>query len=113
MRFLTISLFLAISLLTTTAIAQSEHGHSHGPVINEDEAKVVATKVLSELVETAKIDKSWATLAVVTIEQKTFDGHLEWVVTFQNDTLEDQSKRTLYIFLTLGGEYLAANYTGE
>jgi len=112
-RILIISLFLAINMETNVSIAQPEHGHSHGPVISEDEAKTAASGVVKGLAEAGKIETSWSALAVATIEQKTFDGHLEWVVTFQNDTIADQSKRTLYIFLTLGGEYIAANYTGE
>lgn len=112
-RIITICLFLVMSMVTTTSMAQAEHGHSHGPKITEDEAKKAAVSVVSTLAESNKIDKSWNPSEVATIEQKTFDGHLEWVVTFQNDTIEDQTKRSLYVFLTLGGEYIASNYTGE
>lgn len=102
-----------MNMVTNISMAQPAQGHSHGPVISEDEAKAVATGVVSGLVESGKIDKGWGTQTVATITQEAFDGHLEWVVTFQNDAIEDQGKRTLYVFLTLGGEYLASNYTGE
>jgi hypothetical protein len=42
-----------------------------------------------------------------------FKGNPEWVAVFVNDEITDPDKRTLYIYLTLGGDYIAANYTGE
>ncbi len=112
-RIITITLFLVMSMVTTTSMAQAEHGHSHGPEITEDEAKLVASGIVRELAENNKIDTSWNKTEVTSISKKTFDGHLEWVITFQNDTIEDQAKRTLYIFLTPGGEFTGANHTGE
>lgn len=42
-----------------------------------------------------------------------FDGDTEWVVVFVNDKIADTDKQKLYVFLTLGGDYIAANYTGK
>jgi hypothetical protein len=35
------------------------------------------------------------------------------VAVFVNDKITDPAKQKLYVFMTLGGDYLAANYTGE
>lgn len=108
-----IALSIILGLFVMTAIAQTGGGHHHGPRISETEAKIAAKGIVSELVEQNKIDSSWAMTDPESISQRTFDGHLEWVVTFRNDTIADEGQRTLYIFQTLGGEYTGANYTGE
>lgn len=113
MRKLIISLLFISGLYTTATLAQSEHGHSHGPTISDAEAKLAASNMVETLAADGKIDSRWTTTEAASVSQRVFDGHLEWVVTYQNDTIEEQDKRTLYIFMTLGGKYKGANYTGE
>lgn len=114
MRVSICSLFLVMSMLSFSSWAQLDHGHTHDlPPVTQDEAKLRAMEIVTALTEKDMIDKSWHSIEVATIEQKLFDGHTEWVATFQNDLIEDLAKRTLYVFLTLGGEYTGANYTGE
>ncbi len=38
---------------------------------------------------------------------------LEWLVIFNNENITDEEKQTLYVFLTISGEYIAVNYTGK
>jgi len=108
-----LTLSVILNLFVITVMAQSEGGHYHGPRISETEAKTAAKGVVSELIEVNKIDSSWSLTEPGPAAQRTFEGHLEWVVTFQNDTIEDETRRTLYVFLTLGGEYTGSNYTGQ
>jgi len=68
---------------------------------------------VSKLVEKGKLEASWQSVKVAQSKQKKFGGNLEWVISFTNENISDSSKQTLYIFLSLGGEYIAANYTGE
>jgi hypothetical protein len=37
----------------------------------------------------------------------------EWKVTFKDATPKDKSKETLYMFFTLPGNFIAANFTGQ
>ena len=46
-------------------------------------------------------------------EKKTFAKGPEWVVSFNNDKIKNKTKQTLYIFYSLNGHYIAANYTGK
>lgn len=46
-------------------------------------------------------------------EARTVEGHEEWVVTFQNATEFDASRRTLYVFLTESGDYIATISTAN
>jgi hypothetical protein len=114
MRIQTIIFSLALSLFSAVAFAGAghDHGHSHDPV-TQSKAEAIAAKSVSRLVEKGKIDTSWKAVTVAKSEKKKFGGETEWVVSFKNDKVSDPSKQTLYIFLTLGGEYLAANYTGK
>jgi hypothetical protein len=108
-----LSLFL---LFTTLAFAGSGHdhghGHSHEP-ITKLEAEGIATRSVTKLIERNTIDSSWASVSVHKSEQKEFGAKMEWVVLFINKAISDKEKQTLYIFLSLEGEYLAANYTGS
>ncbi|MCW8886161.1 MAG: DUF6488 family protein [Motiliproteus sp.] len=110
MRLFKLIAVLLFSLWGTQLSAGT--GHSHAPV-DANKASTIATKVVSTLVKNNVIESSWNTVKIGNIEQKAFGSNREWVATFSNPQITDKSKQTLYIFLTLSGEYLAANYTGK
>ncbi len=114
MRLSTLLLGTILSLFTFTAMAGGghDHGHSHAPV-NQETAETNATEIVAVLVKKEKLDESWASVTASSVEEKTFNGNPEWVVLFVNDKITDPAKQKLYIFLTSGGDYIAANYTGE
>ena len=90
----------------------SNHGHSHSAV-NASVAKGKATRMLVALVKKGVVDKSWKGTKPIKIEKKTFAKGPEWVVSFNNKKIKDKAKQTLYIFYSLDGHYIAANYTGK
>lgn len=116
MRNIIFSILMLLSFGVSQAIAGSGHdhghGHSHGPV-TEAEAVKRATQKVGQLAKAGKIDPTWATVTYSTVQQKSYGQGPEWVVTFNNDKVADSSKQTLYLFYTLSGNYLAANYTGQ
>lgn len=105
---------LLLSFLSSGAVAGAghDHSHSHHPV-SQSQAEETATKSVSMLVDKGKLDASWKLVKVTQTKQEKFSGHQEWVVSFKNEKVSDPSKQTLYVFLSLSGEYLAANYTGK
>lgn len=36
-----------------------------------------------------------------------------WLIIFINEKITNTSKQKLYVFLTLAGDYIAANFTGK
>ena len=105
-----------LSLFSATVMAGSDHdhGHSHSQVaVNQATATTYATKIVDSLVERNKLEKSWASINVSSIEKKVFGGNTEWVAVFVNENITDEDKRKLYVFLTLGGDLIAANFTGN
>ncbi len=114
MKSLATTLLLSFVFFATPVMAGSDHdhGHSHEP-ISQKEAISKATKKVKNLADAGKIDSSWSKIKAASAEQKEYSKVLEWVVTFKNDKVSDSSKQTLYLFFTLEGKYLAANYTGE
>lgn len=114
-------LFSLIIALTPAAVLAGKdhdhghddgHGHSHDPV-SQMKAEEIAIKSVAGLVGKGKIDKSWKSIGVAKSEKKKFGKKMEWVVSFKNDKVSDKSKQTLYVFLSLTGNYIAANYTGK
>ena len=90
----------------------SNQGHAHGPISN----KKAVTKGIAKVKFLAKrgtVDKSWAAVTQGSAEKKTFNSKPEWVVMFKNEKIKDKSKQKLYIFFSLDGHYIAANYTGK
>ena len=116
MKLNTLLLSFTLSLFSMLAVAggghNHGHGHSHAPV-NQATANSKATKILKSFVKQKTIDKSWGSASVSSFEKKSFNGKQEWVVSFMNGKIADAKKRKLYIFLTLSGDYIAANYTGK
>ncbi len=110
MRNLFVTAVFGLTMIATTAFAGP--GHSHAPITKEVAAEM-AVKKRDQLVMSGKLDKSWSGVAVSSIEQKTFAKAPEWVITFRNDAIADQAKRTLYMFYALDGHYLASNFSGK
>jgi hypothetical protein len=40
-------------------------------------------------------------------------GKQEWQVVFSNPTASDETKKKLFMFFTLNGNFVAANHTGK
>jgi hypothetical protein len=108
--------FTASTPLATTVYA---HGTDHGPTaptaepISEKKASEIATNIVESIIQKRKIDKSWIKVKPAETVKKQFANRQEWVVAFKNPAVDDKSKQTLYVFLSLTGEYLAANFTGS
>ena len=110
---------LLITLFISTPVLAGG-GHSHGKdgshtmgAITSSNVMSIAAKKVNQLAEAKKIDRSWAGLQADKAIQKNFGHDDEWVVTFNNSEIKDQGKQTLYVFYTLDGHYIAANYTGN
>ncbi|NQY25682.1 MAG: hypothetical protein HRT92_00730 [Piscirickettsiaceae bacterium] len=107
------SLFFGIPAMAATG---HDHGHGHSHTqepVNQQIAEKKADEVIASLVEREKVDKSWSSIKASSIEKKTLNSRPEWLVIFNNDKITDVDKQTLYVFLTIGGEYIAVNYTGK
>ena len=118
MQLKTLLLGLSLSLCSATAAAGSNHDHDHGhshshAPVNQVTATTNATEIVAALVKRNKLDESWASITPGSVEKKVFNDNSEWVAVFVNDKITDTDKQTLYVFLTLAGDYIAANYTGE
>ena len=105
-----ITLFLTISPLV--AQAHGDGGHS-APALTQSEATEFAINRVVMLVNNGKIDKSWEPVKAASAEQRANGYRTEWVVTFKNSNVSEEAKSTLYIFLSVQGEFIAANFTGK
>lgn len=116
---LTILLFgFILSLSTFSAIAGSDHDHDHGHShsympVNQEKAQENAAEIVAALAKRSKLDKSWTSIKASSVEKITVQGNPEWKVVFVNKNITDADKQKLYVFLTLGGDYIAANFTGK
>lgn len=106
------SLMLSLFSLVAMAGAGHDHGHSNDPV-TQSQAEEIAANSISALVGNGRIDESWKSINATRSEKKKFGANMEWVVVFNNNNITDPAKQTLYVFLNLGGKYLATNYTGD
>lgn len=118
MQLKTLLLCFTLGLLPITVTAGSGHDHDHGhshshTPVNQDAAKTNAKEIVAALVKRNKLDSSWSATTASSVEKKSVNGNSEWLVIFVNDTITDTSKQKLYVFLTLGGDYIAANFSGK
>ena len=117
MKYL-LATFIAASLVFAMPIGQAvagsghSHGHSHEKISGEEAVKR-ASNAISKLSNAKKIDTSWTGIAADEVKKKTFSKGPEWVVIFKNANIKDPSKQTLYLFISLYGDILGANYAGE
>ena len=116
MKTLAAALVLSSLLFGAPVMAGSghDHGHSHSSTpVSQDKVGVKAAEIVAALVNRNKLDKSWESIKASSIEKITVQGNPEWVVVFVDKTITDVEKQKLYVFMTLGGDYIAANFTGK
>lgn len=89
------------------------HSHSNEPV-SKDAILESSKSARDNLIAEGKIGTEWKSFAPDKADQKTMkSGKKEWLVTFKNPYANDKTKETLYMFFSLNGNYLAANFTGK
>ena len=118
MRLTTLLLGFILSLSTFSAMAGSGHDHDHGhshsyTPVSQDKAGANAAEIVVALINRNKLDKSWESIKASSVEKITVQGNTEWAIVFVNKSITDIKEQKLYVFLTLGGDYIAANFTGK
>lgn len=101
--------------LCSPALADGQGScHFHGAkAATQDTVAGCAVKRRQTLVASGKIDKSWQAIQPTGFEQVDGQRGKEWKVTFKNPAAADKTKETLYMFFTLQGNFIAANFTGK
>lgn len=98
---------------SSTALGGPGHGHSHGPKIGSDKAKVIATQTVGQLVKKGKLDTTWKKTKANEPTKESFGHGPEWVVTVDNPRAKDKKKKRLFVFISTEGEVLGSNFTGK
>lgn len=114
-RALTLA-FAAPALLMSAPVHADKGGacHFHGNTpAKEATVLTCAAQRKDALVGSRKIDASWKAVKHETIEQVDGKQGKEWKVTFRNPAAPERDKQVLYVFLSLPGNVLAANFTGK
>jgi hypothetical protein len=65
------------------------------------------------LASAGKIEASWKAVTHEKVEQVQVKKGQEWKVTYRHPTAAEKDKQVLYVFLSLPGNVLAANFTGR
>ncbi len=114
MKYLATALLFSSLFFVTPVIAGSDHGHGYNSQVQVSSEEVVnrASTIVKKMADAGKIDGSWVGIKAKSVEQKTF-SQPEWVIIYENKKISDITKQELYLFYTLSGQYLAANYTGK
>jgi hypothetical protein len=108
------AVFLCGALAAPAAFADEGgrcHFHGAKPAV-ETVVRDCASQRKAALVKAGKLDKNWQALAVDKVEQVDGKKGKEWKVTFKDPAAKDKSRETLYMFFTLPGNFIAANFTG-
>lgn len=113
MRKVIIGLLALFTLSAASAFAGAGHDHGPSKPVTEAEALQKASGIVAKMVEKGKVEPSWAGVKATGAEKKQYKNGPEWMVIFNNPKAQDPAKQTLYVFLSLGGTYLAANFTGN
>ena len=88
------------------------HFHGKKPA-TEATVNGCALQRKDNLVKTGKLDAVWSDVKPASIEAVDGKKGKEWKVMFKDATAKDKSKETLYMFFTLPGNFIAANFTGQ
>ncbi len=114
MKLATTLIFLGAALATPTWADKGGSCHFHGSkAAIETTVAGCATQRKEALVKGGKLEADWLAVKPEKTEQSDGKKGKEWRVTFKNPSAKDKSKETLYMFFTLPGNFIAANFTGQ
>lgn len=89
-------------------------GHKHAvKEMSEDSVEALATTEVKRLIKVGKISPSWVNAPRLSVRKVIFGKKMEWVVSYKNKRIPAKEKRILYIFLSLNGKVIGANYSGK
>lgn len=114
-NFVSIATLVATLAFAPTAFAGGNGGcHFHGNApIKESILTGCASEQKDALISNGKIDTSWKAVKLDKAETVEGKSMKEWKFTFKNPTEKDATKQTLYMFYTLTGNFIGANFTGK
>ncbi len=105
------------ALFGTTLPARADEGgscHFHGSKPAAESVVLGCAKQRKQaLVKSGKLEPSWQALPHSAIEQVEGKKGKEWKVAFKDPAAKDKAKETLYMFFTVTGNFIAANFTGK
>jgi len=113
--------FARIAALTSTLLAtpfamsgagSSCHFHGNTP-IKESVIAGCAAEKKDALAASGQIETSWKSVQLDKAEAVEGKKTKEWKLTFNNPAAKDATKQTLYVFYTLTGNFIGANFTGQ
>lgn len=81
--------------------------------VSKETIEKAAKQKVESLVAEKKIHKSWGSVPISKIGKTHYGDTNDWVVGFDNMKIKNKNRRTLYIFVSVGGEIRGANYTGN
>ncbi len=88
------------------------HFHGSKPA-SETTVLGCATQRKETLVKARKLEAGWLGIKHETIALVDGKKGKEWKVSFTNPSVEDKDKKTLYMFFTPVGNFVAANFSGQ
>ncbi|MEN9811093.1 MAG: hypothetical protein RLZZ488_2660 [Pseudomonadota bacterium] len=114
--FTTVAGCTLTSFHSTAAFADAGGAcHFHGRKEASEETVIrCSAHHRTRLSSKGKIDALWVNLSHESITKVTNPkGKQEWQVVFSNPTASDETKKKLFMFFTLNGNFVAANHTGK
>lgn len=103
----------SVFFFSATALGHSSHSHGAKKEVSEIKIKAVVLSNVSRLVANKKLEDSWKKAEIKSLIKKKFGPNEEWVATLENSSTNDKEKATLYVFVNLFGDFIAANFTGK
>jgi Family of unknown function (DUF6488) len=113
---LAIALAALISAPVSTTALAAEGGscHFHG---NKPATETVvldcANKRKDALLSNGKLEPTWQAVKHDKAEIVEGKNGKEWKVTYKNTSAKDKDQQSLFMFFTLPGNFVAANFTGK
>lgn len=88
------------------------HFHGNNPV-SKDTVVGCAEKEKMRLIEKGSIAPTWKAVTHTGIEQVDGREGKEWRIVYSDPANADKAKANLYMFFSIPGNFIAANFTGK
>ena len=101
--------FIISILISTAAVAHSNHGPK-GP-ISQNQAEAKVESAIKRLINQKKLDSSWGDAQRVSVMQQVKAQGKVWVIQYINSSESDSDNKSLYVVLDELGNTLSATHS--
>jgi hypothetical protein len=97
----------------SAGLASGHPNHGDGPPVAKEDLPALGQQTMKLLVEAKQLAPSWQGRPAKDVRSEQTPSGLLWVLSYENPTEADGTKRAVYLFFDEFGNFIGGNHSGK